>query len=237
MLKRIKNIIIIILLILIIIGAYIIANAKPEIELEKSEKIAINKIVCYTSANAVNSNENIKSDWEVDIYQYTDIAIYFQKIRNINIETVYVDNIQITKKPVLGEANIYRKNLEDFAKSMLIDEVEDKIEFEVSLDGVNDFQQNCTNPITISYINKNIKEKFLVKNNLQQLTFDETILKRALILPEEIEAQISFDINVTDTEQNKYKANIVLDIPIRKLMDGQKTVEINKYIPFEKING
>ena len=136
----------------------------------------------------------------------------------------------------MGEAKVYRKNLEDFAKSMLLEENEEKFEFIVSLDGVNDFQQNCTNPITISYINKNVKEKFLVKNTEQQLIFDETILKKALILSQDIEAQITFDINIVDAEEKQYKANIVLDIPVNELFEGRKNVEMNEYIKFEEIN-
>lgn len=232
--EKIKYVILIILLILIVISMYIIANAKPKNKGEEPERIAVNKIVCYSSANAINSSENIKENWEVDIYQYTDIAIYLQKIRNIEIASVYLDNIEINKKPTLGEANIYRKNIDDFAKNMLLETAEDKIELKVSLDGENDFLQNCTSPITISYINKNIKRNYLIPNTSQQLTFDETILKRAMILSEEIEAQISFDINIIDSEQNKYIAKITLDIPIKEMMNGQNTVEIDNYIPFSR---
>lgn len=232
--KKIKNVVLIILLILIVISIYIITNANPERIIDEPEKIAINRIVCYSSANAVNSSGNIKSDWELDIYQYTDIAIYLKKISDITINNIYLDNIKVNKKPILGKANIYRKKLEDFAKNMLLEDVEDKIEINVSSDGENDFKQDCTNPITISYINKNIKEDFLVQNISQQFTFDETILKRALILSEEIEAQISFDINIIDSEENKYSAEIILDIPIKELMNGQNTVEFDKYIPLDR---
>lgn len=232
--EKIKYVILIILLILIVISMYIIANAKPKNKVEEPERIAVNKIVCYSSANASNSSENIKENWEVDIYQYTDIAIYLQKIRNIEIASVYLDNIEINKKPALGEANIYRKNIDDFAKNMLLGTAEDKIELKVSLNGENDFLQNCTSPITISYINKNIKQNYLIPNTSQQLTFDETILKRAMILSEEIEAQISFDINIIDSEQNKYITKITLDIPIKEMMNGQNTVEIDNYIPFSR---
>lgn len=235
MLGKIKSVIFVILIILIALSAYIIANTKPENSQNEQETIAINKIVLYSSANAVNSTDNLKTDWEVDIYQYTDIAIYLQKMKDINIQKVYVDNIQITKKPSLGEAGVYSKKIEDFAKNMLLEENNEKIEFTVSLDGANDFQQNCTNPITISYINKNIKERFLIKNNDEQFVFDETILKRALILPEDIEAQLSFDINIVDTNGKQYKENVVLDIPVNELMDGEKSVEINEHRVFEEV--
>ena len=232
---KIKNIIFVILVILIIISVYIIAKENPEIEKKSFEKIAINKIVCYSSANAVNSSENLKTHWELDIYQFTDIAIYLQKTQDINIEKVYVDNIQIVKPSVLGEAKIYKKNIEDFAKNMLLEETGEKIDYEVSLDGENDFRQNCTNPIILSYINENVKEDFVIKNTEEPLVFDETILKKALILPEDIEAQISFDVNVIDSEEKQYKANVVLDIPVKQLLEGEKHIEINEYIKFEKV--
>lgn len=232
--EKVKNVILIILIILIVISMYIIANAKPRIEKEEPDRIAVNKIICYSSANAVNSSEKLKENWEVDIYQYTDIAIYIQKISGINIEAVYLDNIEINKKPILGDANIHRKNIQDFAKNMLIEDVEDKIELKVSVEGENDFLQNCINPITISYINKDIKQNYIIPNTSQQISFDENILKKALILEEEIEAQISFDINIIDSEQNKYNTKIIIDIPIKELMNGQNTVEIENYIPFNR---
>lgn len=232
--EKLKSSILIILIILIVISMYIIANAKPQIEQQEQEKIAINKIICYSSANAVNSGNALKQNWEVDIYQYTDIAIYLQKVKDINFEKVYLDNIEINKKPILGNANIYRKNIDDFAKNMLLEDAKEKIEFKVVLEGENDFLQNCTNPITISYINKNIKQNYVVQNTSEQISFDEKILKRALVLSEEIEAQISFDINIIDSEQNKYKTKITIDIPIKELMNGQNTVETEKYIPFNR---
>ena len=134
----------------------------------------------------------------------------------------------------MGDANIHRKNIQDFAKNMLIEDVEDKIELKVSVEGENDFLQNCINPITISYINKDIKQNYIIPNTSQQISFDENILKKALILEEEIEAQISFDINIIDSEQNKYNTKIIIDIPIKELMNGQNTVEIENYIPFNR---
>lgn len=232
MMKKIKYVILMILLIFIIISIYIILNTKSNNEIKEPERIAVNKIICYSSANAINSNENIKENWELDIYQYTDIAIYLQKIRNIEIASLYLDNIKINKKPILGEANIYRKKVEDFAKNMILETVEDKIELNVSSEDKNEFLQNCTIPITISYINKNIKQNYFIPNSVEQLNFDETILKRAMILLEEIEAQISFNINIIDSEQNKYIAEIQLDIPVEEMMNENNTVEINKYIPF-----
>ena len=223
---KIKSIVFVILVILIIIGVYIIAKQIPENEEKITEKIAVNKIVCYSSANAINSGENLKTDWFVDIYQYTDIAIYLHKISDINIEKVYVDNIQIVNKPALGEPQIYQKKIEDYAKNVLLENNEEVLEYNVSEDGENEFKQNCSNPITLSYINRNIKKDFVVKNTGEQLTFDETILKKALILPQDIEAQISFDVNVVDSEEKQYKANVVLDIPVKELMEGQNNVEI-----------
>ena len=232
---KIKNIIFVILVILIMISVYIIAKEKPDFEEKSLEKIAINKIVCYSSANAINSNENLKTDWLINIYQYTDMAIYLQKTQDINIEKVYVDNIQIAKPSVLGEAKIYKKNIEDFAKNVLPEQREEKIEYIVSLDGENDFQQNCTNPIILSYINQNIKEEFVIKNTGESLVFDETILKKALILPEDIESQISFDVNVVDSEDKHYKVNVVLDIPVHELMEGKNNVEIKEHVVFEEV--
>ena len=130
---KIRHILLMVLIILAIISIYIIASPKIQVTEEK-EAFQINKILLYSSANTETSDD-IEENWELDIYQYTDIAIYIEKIGNKTINNVYIDNISILQKPQLGEANLYKKPLEDFAKAMKVEAFAEKIEFEVAEDG------------------------------------------------------------------------------------------------------
>lgn len=226
---KIKYIVLMVLIILAIIGAYIIANPKIQVTEEK-EAFQINKITLYSSANAV-SNEELDENWELDIYQYTDIAIYVEKLENKEIERIYIDNLNISELPQVGQANIYKKELEDFAKAMQPDEFAETIEFEVAENG--EFLQNCVNPLTISYVN-NVKQDYTITNINEKLEYNESVLKRTKILTSEIKAQISFDVNIVDSENVKHTCNVQLDIPVEELINGQNTVEKDENIKLKR---
>lgn len=226
---KIKYILLMVLIILAIIGAYIIANPKTQVTEEK-EAFQINKITLYSSANAV-SNEGLEKNWELDIYQYTDIAIYVEKLENKEIERIYIDNISISEKPQLGQANVYKKELEDFAKAMQLEKFAEIIEFEVAEKG--EFLQNCVNPITISYVN-NVKQDYPITNINDKLEYNASVLKRAKILTSEIKAQISFDVNIVDSENIKHTCNVQLEVPVEELMNGQNTVEKSENIKLKR---
>lgn len=226
---KIKYILLMILIILAVIGGYIIANPKIQVTEEK-EAFQINKIVLYSSANAV-SNEGLDKKWELDIYQYTDIAIYLEKLENNDVERIYIDNISISEPPQLGQANVYKKDIEDFAKPMQLNKVADEIEYGVAENG--EFLQNCTKPIIISYLN-NVKQDYAITNINEKLEYNETVLKRARILTSEIKAQISFNVNIVDSEEVKHTCNVELEIPVEELINGQKSVEKNEIIRLKK---
>lgn len=226
---KIKYIIFIILFLLAILSIYILSSFKPNTKEEEKEVFKVNKILCYTSASAVSSEEEIETNWEVDIYQYTDIAIYIEKLQEKTIAQLYIDNIEILKKPILGNTNICKKKLEDFAKPMQLKENLEHIQFEVSEKA--EFSQDCVKPITLSYVN-NIKQSYTITNTEEKLEYNETILKRAKILTSDLMAQISFNVNIIDAENEKYICKITLDIPIEELMNGQKKIEKTENVKF-----
>lgn len=83
---------------------------------------SIDKIYLYSSANAIN-NETKKSIWDLNIYQYTDIALYLSgnssnKKQN-TIKELYIDNIKFDSINT-GTPNLYYKNLFDFGRFDLI---------------------------------------------------------------------------------------------------------------------
>lgn len=98
-----KKFIVFIFLIIFMVGIVFFINntLKSKKNLEKnleSEKFLISKIKSYSSAMTINNNTNYKNpEWDLNIYQYTDIAIYLERISDDNsyIKRLYIDNINI----------------------------------------------------------------------------------------------------------------------------------------------
>lgn len=226
---RIKYIIVIILAFFVIFSIYIILNSKNNIQEEQKTYFVLDKILLYTSAMAFPSENANVSDLQVDIYQYTDFAMYINNIENKEIKRVYIDNIKILQEPNVGDINIYRKKLEDFARPQKQEELTKELEFETEQDI----------PIILSYANK-IKQDYVLASTNEKIEYDETILKRAKIVSEELKSQIMFDINIIDSEDNKYKCEVNVIIPIEELVNGENIIEKNEKIKFkgeENING
>lgn len=228
--ENIKYIILIILMALILVNSYILLQPKKEEMKENKVAFRINKIECYTSANAIEEEE-IQENWNVDIYQYTDIAVYIEKLEDKTIKNIYVDNINITDSPQNGTVIICKKKIEEFAKPILLNEVIKEITYEVANDSKAEFLEDCSKPIIIGYVN-NIKSDYTIANNQEKLEFNETILRKTKILSSEIMAQISFNVNIIDAEGTKYVCKVELEIPIEELFNGQKIVEKNDFMEF-----
>ena len=253
--KQIKHILLIILniilvivllmLFLIVYNAYVnettLKNHILSITENKSD-FSIKKIVFYSSANTIDTDQS--SPWTFDsIYQYTDMAIYIENnsenglYKNNTIKNLYIDNIQINPSPTYGNANLYFKPVASFAKNTLLTEpIKDKLDFSIILDGTIDYTNNaqlyasCATPITLSYINSNIKQDFSILDTSSALTLDGSSLKRAGILLSTIESTISFDITIINNSNQTSKCNIIIDIPLETDTDSI----YNGYLVYDK---
>ena len=82
----------------------------------------VNKILIYSSANAIN-NRSDNSLEDLNICQYTDIAIYIDNTSSISdlttqntVKELWIDNIKITPNSDLGSQVLNYKNLNNFGK-------------------------------------------------------------------------------------------------------------------------
>ena len=78
--------------------------------LNSKQTFSIDKIYLYSSANATN-NKTKKSMWNLNVYQYTDIALYISgnannKAQN-TIKELYIDNIKFDS---CGTGNVFIKD-------------------------------------------------------------------------------------------------------------------------------
>ena len=191
------------------------------------EVFSINKIVYFSSAGATtnvnNGSLNIKN-----LFQYTDIAIYINNNSNNQnyslentLKSVYIDNINYNKTPDVGNTELYYKNINNFAKDIFIEDnnIKDQLIFDVTSEDTLDYSEailynNCANPITLSYLNNNIKNNYLLTNSETAITYDGSLLKKSNILLNSIACSISFNINIVNNLDERFICPIYINIPL-----------------------
>lgn len=103
--------------------------------LTSKSNFSIDKIYLYSSANAIN-NTTKKSIWDLNVYQYTDIALYLSSNssneKQNTIKELYIDNVKFDSINT-GTPNLYYKNLFDFGRFDLIKKnvISDRLNYKV----------------------------------------------------------------------------------------------------------
>ena len=177
------------------------------------------------------------------MYQYTDIAIFLKTDSHLDMKNtlkkVTISNIKFDKVPVLGEPKLYFKSLNMFAKSDIIkeNEIADSLDFDISSMDETDLStptlyNNLANPITLSYVNSNIKTDYTLTNTSSPITYDSSLLKRCNILLDDISSKLSFDIFITNNLDEEFKTTVYIDIP---LSDNEKSIYDGAITKKEKI--
>ena len=234
-----KKIIIIALIILLILLCIFIVKIKEKykenkfasqlVELYDNNKnpvFEINKIILYSSSTAIDKSEE-QTMQSVDVHQFTDIAIYInnkKSIQNIEgkntIKEIYIDDIKIEKNNLTGNEVINYKNSYLFGKYTDIQNYNDRIELDVILKNNQNedekyekpvFYTDCSNPITLGYINKNIIKDYKVTDKNVTLSLDGTILKNAKYDLNELNAKIKFNVHIKNNLDEEFITNVEID--------------------------
>lgn len=261
--KLVKQIIFIILIIVLIVILFFLFNhiynqlrKKKEFEneilsfSEKNEEtvFSINKIVFFSSCDSKNKTSSQTNFTIENLYAYTDIAIFIdngqKEISSENtLKNVKITNIKFTKQPESGTGNLYYKNVNNFAKSE-IDEnnkIENELQFETTSEDEVDLNKpvlynNCANPITLSYVNQNIKTDYTMTDTQNPITYNGKLLKRCGVSVNSINTSISFDIEIQNNKKQKFRTTIYFDIPYededKSINDGSIVVEKNMIFNF-----
>ena len=203
-------------------------------ELNPKTLFSINKITLYNSSNATQ-NKDIKQGLSLDIHQYTDIAIDISNFENIEIKEFYINNISFSKKPDLGNPCLLYKNPLEFGKLITLNSKEetDSINFKV-IDPLkeninfdeNIIYSNLSNPITLTYLNKNVRQGYSTINS-STLIFDGTLLNSTKIDLEKLSCNFSFDINIKIQDDSEYICKV--NIPIT-LKDKESTIYSGSFL-------
>lgn len=242
-LKEIIKIIVLAILVLIFIflgytisRAYINKNTfeKDIIEIANKNEEKIFQIKEITLFSSADSDSEVKQNSTLSInnlYQYTDLAIFIKPVQEEltyknTLKEVYIDNINFVNNPEEGTQSLYYKKLNDFATSKHTEEnkIEKDLHFTITSEDTADLStptlyNNCANPITLSYLNDNIKTNYTLPDAFSQIAYDGSLLKRCAVTLSSIKGSVSFDIHITNNLDEQFVCPIYLDIPI-ELPDG-----------------
>lgn len=237
--KKILTIIVFILFIIVLVLSYLLFQKyviKSNFErhilpfANKNDKTVfqVNKIVLFSNCDAKNKTGSLTNFTIENLYQYTDMAIFInhssseEKTLENTLEKVSIANIQYPSSPELGSPKLYFKGLNQFAKSDLVPENEITGSFDFIITAENEtnlatptLYNNLANPITLSYVNQNIKTDYTLTDTSTPITYDGSLLKKCNVDLNTIACKLSFDIYITNNLQEKFKTTVFIDIPLQ----------------------
>lgn len=213
------------------------ANQMEEIAEENKNPIfSVQRVLLYSSANAVDNSEN-QSLSNVAISQFTDISIFIDNAQTISdltdentVKELYIDNISMTTKSENGQKLLNYKNPLNFGKYQNITKPEnDRIDFNIV--NTNDENENhnydeptfytdCSNPISLGYLNKDLLTNYSVSDNSKSISFNGKVLQEANVNLDDINATLNFSIHIVNNLNQKFSYNMKLDIDLNGIYDG-----------------
>lgn len=198
----------------------------------------IQKIMLYSSAGVIDNSENQNLS-NIDISQYTDLAIYLKNgnedglTADNTISKLWIDEINIEANEKWNNKYVTYKNPYEFGKFTNSELVNDtKIEYKVMQNNEENneeeyneptFYTDCSNPITLSYTNKNIVTGAKVREN-SSIATNGKILGQAQVNLEDLNYILSFVINIENNLgqvfEYKMRLNIYLNAGNNELYNG-----------------
>lgn len=196
----------------------------------------IQKVLLYSNANAIDNSEN-NSLKNMSICQYTDLSIYIDNTSYISeltdentIKQLYIDNIEATTNADMGTKIVNYKNPLDFGKYKKIKSPENgRIDFNIiNTNEANEstdyseptFYTDCSNPITLGYMNKDILTNYSVSQDANSVSFNGKVLKEANISLDDINYTLSFNIHIVNNLNQKFVYNMKLNVDLNDANGG-----------------
>lgn len=188
----------------------------------------VSSVQIYSSANALNNSAMQKDYWDLNLYQYSDIAISIDNHVSIDdltqknaVKKIYIDNISYPQLPDKGNPMLYTKNADMLGIGVIDEErlIKDRVNFNVISSNDEEarnpsFYADCSNPILLSSINQDIVTNFIIRNTKSAITFDGNLLLDSTILLSNIEYSISFSIHIVNELDEEYVCNLILPIKL-----------------------
>ena len=219
---------------------------------KKSSKInnefVVNKVQFYSTANAISNTTSYQNpEWNLKVYQYTDIAIYVDRLDKNISEKNYITALEILNvKPENSEnEEVYYLNPELFGKSTL--DLTSKIETSLEYNVINSdnskneqeydipiYFQDCSNPITFRYV-KYLANNYKVPSD-KDLKYNGSLIKNLGLKIDDLNKDFSFALKIITKDGEERIKNIKLEIPYeeknKSILDGDFEQKLKENINF-----
>ena len=213
------------------------ANQMVEIAEENESPIfSVQRILLYNSANAIDNSED-QSLSNMSISQYTDISIYLDNSQTVSdltdentVKELYIDNISVDAKSENGTRILNYKNPLNFGKYQDITSPENgRIDFNiVNTNNENEnhnydeptFYTDCSNPISLGFLNKDLLTNYSVTSDSSSVSFNGKVLQEAGINLEDINYTLNFTIHIVNNLNQKFAYNMKLDVDLDGIYEG-----------------
>lgn len=230
-------------IIVLILAIAFVTMIKYSVEGETNMPFKLSKITIVSTAEGIERAGNGEK-WNLSIFQNNDI--YFNIEKNVEykkeeiIESISIENIQITKTPQKGEIKTYMPNSSEgrtftYAEEYIIKE--NKLTYKgatkTNTRTLEIGNQGGT-PI-IRFSNVGIGE--YISNEEEEIKHDGSLIAKTETTKEQLEFNVSFDL-VISLKNKKYKSNININLPCGNLIEeGTSNIELDgKQYIFKRIN-
>lgn len=186
----------------------------------------IQKITTYSSADAFNEEDN-RSLQNMSISQFSDLAIYLDNSLSSSdltaentVSELYIDNIKISANSDKGTKILNYKNPLDFTTYKDLDST-DRINFKIIRTNEQNentnydeptFYTDCSNPITLGFLNKNILTDYSASSDANSVSFNGKVLQEAGVSLDDVNYSLSFTIHIVNNVGQKFAYNMKLDV-------------------------
>lgn len=205
------------------------ANEMVEISDQNENSVFnIQRILLYSNATA-NDNSKDQSLSNVSLSQYSDISIYIDNTSYITdltsentVKELYIDNIVMKSNSNKGMKILNYKNPLNFGKFKEIETPKNsRIDFNIiKTNSENEnhdysaptFYTDCSNPITLGYLNKNLLTNYSISEDSKSISFNGKVLKEANVDLNDINYTVNFKIHIVNNLNQKFVYDMSIDV-------------------------
>ena len=166
------------------------------------------------------------------------------------VKELYIDNISISTKSENGNKILNYKNPLNFGKYQDLEKpTNDRIDFNiVNTNEENEnhnydtptFYTDCSNPISLGFLNKDLLTNYSVSKDASSISFNGKVLQEAGINLDDINYTLNFTIHILNNLNQKFSYNMKLDVDLNGIYDGYtykgKTTSGIEYNFFKELN-
>ena len=205
-----------------------------QVEGDQNMPFNLSKIIVVSTAEGQETEGERK--WNFNIHQNNDVYIYFDKNENYwgqekKIESVRIENINITKAPTKGEIKAYMPNslegrLYNYSDEYIVNGALEYKGADESNPQTLEIGENGGRAL-ISFSNVGLEQYSLDED--EEIIHDGTLLKRINLTNEDILFDVSFDLVIT-VQNASYRGNVSLQLPCGNILEeGTSSLEKNDF--------